>query len=324
MIETKFTRIFGVETPIMQGGMQWIGSGEFAAAISNAGALGTITALTFPTPEALAEQISHCQSLTDKPFAVNVTTLPSINPPPYEEYRDAIIKAGVAIVETSGSNPMEFVKIYHDAGIKVIHKVTSVKHALKAQQAGVDAVAAIGFEAAGHPGELDVPSLVLVGAVMRSLNIPVLAAGGFADGRGLAAALALGADGILMATRFMATVEAPIHPDVKQKIITGDELATTLIFRELQNTARVAKNGISDEVAAILAAGGDFPAVRDLVAGKRGRTVYETGDTEAGIWWAGLAQALIDDVPTCAGLIEQIVTDAESTILHRLAAMVRK
>jgi len=323
MIETEFTRRFGVETPIMQGGMQWIGNGEFAAAISNAGALGTITALSFPTPAALADEISQCQALTDKPFAVNVTTLPSISPPPYEEYRAVIMDAGVKIVETSGSNPKEFVPIYRAAGIKVIHKVTSLKHALKAQEAGVDAVAVIGFEAAGHPGELDVPSLVLVSRVRRFLDIPILAAGGFTDGQGLAAALALGADGILMATRFMATEEAPIHEAVKQKIVENDELNTTLIFRELKNTARVAKNSISDEVAAILAAGGDFPAVRDLVAGKRGKSVYETGDTEAGIWWAGLAQALINDVPPCAELIERIVREAEMSIVHRLPNLVR-
>jgi NAD(P)H-dependent flavin oxidoreductase YrpB (nitropropane dioxygenase family) len=323
MIETEFTLRFGVETPIMQGGMQWIGNGEFAAAISNAGALGTITALSFPTPAALADEISRCKALTDKPFAVNVTTLPSISPPPYEEYRAVIMDAGVKIVETSGSNPKEFVPIYRAAGIKVIHKVTSLKHALKAQEAGVDAVAVIGFEAAGHPGELDVPSLVLVSRVRRFLDIPILAAGGFTDGQGLAAALALGADGILMATRFMATEEAPIHEAVKKKIVEGDELNTTLIFRELKNTARVAKNSISDEVAAILAAGGDFPSVRDLVAGKRGRTVYETGDTEAGIWWAGLAQALIDDVPTCADLIERIVREAEMSIVDRLPNLVR-
>jgi NAD(P)H-dependent flavin oxidoreductase YrpB (nitropropane dioxygenase family) len=323
MIETEFTRRFGVETPIMQGGMQWIGNGEFAAAISNAGALGTITALSFPTPAALADEISRCKALTNKPFAVNVTTLPSISPPPYEEYRAVIMDAGVKIVETSGSNPKEFVPIYRAAGIKVIHKVTSLKHALKAQEAGVDAVAVIGFEAAGHPGELDVPSLVLVSRVRRFLDIPILAAGGFADGQGLAAALALGADGILMATRFMATEEAPIHEAVKQRIVEGDELNTTLIFRELKNTARVAKNSISNEVAAILAAGGDFPSVRDLVAGKRGRTVYETGDTEAGIWWAGLAQALIDDVPTCAELIERIVREAELSVVNRLPNLVR-
>jgi nitronate monooxygenase len=323
MIVTEFTKRFGVATPIMQGGMQWIGNGELAAAVSNAGGLGTITALTFPTPADLAKQIARCLELTDKPFAVNVTTLPSINPPPYDEYRAVIIESGVSIVETSGSNPTEFVPVYHDAGIKVIHKVTSIKHALKAEEAGADAVQIIGFEAAGHPGELDVPILALLRIATRKLSIPVLAAGGFADGPGLAAALALGADGILMATRFMATKETPIHDNVKAALIAGDELNTNLIFRQLSNTARVVKNTVSDEVVRILNGGGDFPAIRDLVAGRRGRTVYETGDLDAGIWWAGIGQALIEDVPSCQELIDRIVRDAESTISERLAGLIK-
>lgn len=323
MIETPFTERFGVAAPIMQGGMQWIGTGALAAAVSNAGGLGTITALTFPTPDDLRAQIDICRDQTDKPFAVNITTLPSINPPPYEEYQKVVIDSGVPIVETSGSNPTEFVPTYHDAGIKVVHKATSVRHALKAEEAGVDAVAIIGFEAAGHPGELDVPGLVLIRAAVRKLSIPVLAAGGFADGEGLAAALALGADGILMATRFMATVETPIHDDVKAAIVAGDELNTNLIFRSLNNTARVVKNSVSDEVVEILRAGGDFAAVRELVAGKRGRLVYETGDLEAGIWWAGLSQALIEDIPTCRELISRIVEDAEQVITRRLAGLIR-
>ena len=322
MIETDFTVRFGVKAPIMQGGMQWIGTGELAAAVSNAGALGTITALTFPTPADLADQIDRCRNLTDLPFAVNLTTLPSINPPPYEEYRAVIINSGVPIVETSGSNPTEFVPVFHDGGVKVIHKATSLKHALKAEDAGVDAVQIIGFEAAGHPGELDVPSLVLVQAVTRQLSIPVLAAGGFSDGRGLAAALALGADGIVMATRFMATTETSIHDDVKRALVAASELDTNLIFRELNNTARVVKNIISDEVVAILQAGGNFSDVRELVAGRRGRTVYETGDVNAGIWWAGLSQALIEDIPSCKELIERTVAEAEDIIKVRLAGLV--
>jgi NAD(P)H-dependent flavin oxidoreductase YrpB (nitropropane dioxygenase family) len=323
MIRTEFTKHFDVEAPVMQGGMQWIGTGELAAAVSNAGGLGTITALTFPTPDGLREQIKICQSLTDRPFAVNITTLPSISPPPYDEYRAVIIRAGVPVVETSGSNPAEFMPIYSDAGIKVVHKVTSLRHALKAEDAGVDAVAVIGFEAAGHPGELDVPVLVLLSATVRRLSIPVLAAGGFADGRGLAAALSLGADGILMATRFMATTEAPIHPTVKQAIVDGDELGTNLIFRQLNNTARVMKNSISDEVVEILRDGGDFAAVRELVAGRRGREVYATGDLEAGIWWAGISQALIHDVPSCGDLIASIVSEAEELITGHLPGLVR-
>lgn len=323
MIETAFTRTFGVEAPVMQGGMQWIGTGALAAAVSNAGGLGCITALTFPTPDALAEQIAICRDLTDRPFAVNLTTLPSINPPPYDEYRRVIIASGVPIVETSGSNPVEFVPVFRDGGVKVVHKVTSLRHALKAEEAGVDAIAVIGFEAAGHPGELDVPSLVLLPRITRHVSIPVLAAGGFADGEGLAAALALGADGILMATRFMATVETPIHDDIKAALIAQTELDTALIFRELSNTARVVRNGIAEQVVAILRDGGDFLAVRELVAGKRGRTVYETGDAEAGIWWAGQSQALISDVPTCRELIARVVSEAESIIGQRLPALVR-
>jgi nitronate monooxygenase len=322
MIETEFTREFGVVAPVMQGGMQWIGTGALAAAVSNAGGLGCITALTFPTPADLAEQIRICRDLTERPFAVNLTTLPSINPPPYDEYRRVIIDSGVPIVETSGSNPVEFTPVFHDGGVKIVHKATSLKHALKAEDAGVDAVAVIGFEAAGHPGELDVPGLVLLPLITARLSIPVLAAGGYADGRGLAAALALGADGVLMATRFMATVETPIHDDVKRAIVSQTELDTNLILRELSNTARVVKNGVSDEVVGILKAGGDFSAVRELVAGKRGRTVYETGDLQAGIWWAGLSQALIDDVPTCRELIERIVAEAEDVIMNRLPSVV--
>lgn len=318
MLTTRFTSTFGVEAPIMQGGMQWIGNAELAAAVSNAGGLGTITALTFPTPEALAEQIGICHELTDKPFAVNLTTLPSINPPPYEEYQAVIIETGVSVVETSGSNPALFVDTYHRAGVKVVHKATSVKHALKAEAAGADAIAMIGFEAAGHPGELDVPLFVLLAVAARRISVPLLAAGGIADGRGLAAALALGAEGVMMATRFMATVETPIHERVKQELVARDELQTNLIFRQLRNTARVSKNSISDEVVSILANGGEFADVRELVAGRRGRTVYETGDLEAGIWWAGLSLALIDDIPTCANLIERMTVEAESIITTRL------
>ncbi|WP_026932226.1 NAD(P)H-dependent flavin oxidoreductase [Glycomyces tenuis] len=319
MLKTRFTTAFDVSAPIMQGGMQWIGNAELAAAVSNAGGLGTITALTFPTPAALAEQVKICRDLTDKPFAVNLTTLPSIDPPPYEEYQAVIVDLGVPVVETSGSNPAVFVQSYHDAGVKVVHKATSVRHALKAERAGADAVAMIGFEAAGHPGELDVPLFVLLAAAARRISVPLLAAGGIANGAGLAAALALGAEGVLMATRFMATAEAPIHQRVKEELVARDELQTDLVFRQLRNTARVSKNSVSQEVVSILDAGGEFADVRELVAGRRGRTVYETGDLEAGIWWAGLSQALIDDIPTCAALVERMVREAEETITTVLA-----
>lgn len=322
MISTRFTRVFGVDAPVMQGGMQWIGKAELAAAVSNAGGLGCITALTHPTPADLADAIRQCQELTDRPFAVNITTLPSISPPPYDEYRRVIIDGGVRVVETSGSNPAEFMPIYRDEGIKVVHKVTSRRHALKAQEAGVDAVAVIGFEAAGHPGELDVPSLTLLPTVARELDIPVLGAGGFGDGAGLVAALALGADGILMATRFMATRETPIHDQVKAALVAGDELNTALIFRQLDNTARVVKNSVATEVVRRLDEGSGFAGVRELVAGARGRTVYETGDTEAGIWWAGISQVLIEDVPSCTELIDRIVSEAEELIENSLPKLV--
>ncbi|WP_104176390.1 nitronate monooxygenase family protein [Cryobacterium sp. Y50] len=318
MLNTRFTTEFGITAPIMQGGMQWIGKAELAAAVSNAGGLGTITALTFPTPDALAEQILRCKELTDKPFAVNLTTLPSISPPPYEQYQAVIIDLGVPVVETSGSNPDGFVDTYHAAGIKIVHKATSIRHAVKAQSAGVDAIAMIGFEAAGHPGELDIPLFVLLAAAARAITIPLLAAGGIGNGAGLAAALALGADGVLMATRFMATAEAPIHQRVKDELVGRDELQTKLIFRQLRNTARVSANAVSDEVVAILDAGGEFGDVRELVAGRRGRTVYETGDLEAGIWWAGLSQTLIDNVPTCSELIARMVNEAEDIIMTKL------
>lgn len=319
MLTTRFTQAFGVEAPIMQGGMQWIGNGELAAAVSNAGGLGTITALTFPTPAALAAGIVRCRELTDKPFAVNLTTLPSINPPPYAEYQAVILDLGVPVVETSGSNPAMFVDTYHAGGVKVVHKATSIRHAIKAEEAGADAIALIGFEAAGHPGELDIPLFVLLAAAARVITVPLLAAGGVATGAGLAASLALGAEGVLMATRFMATTETPIHQNVKNELVIRDELQTNLIFRQLKNTARVSKNSVSDEVVAILNGGGQFDDVRELVAGKRGRTVYETGDLEAGIWWAGLSQTLIHDVPSCAELIERMVAEALDIITNRLA-----
>ena len=322
MLRTRFTELFGVEKPIMQGGMQWIGYADLAAAVSNAGGIGIITALTQPTPQDLFDEVERCHELTDKPFGINLTTLPSITRPPYEEYRDAAVAAGIAVVETSGSNPADFTDYYHSVDVKVIHKATSVKHAVKAAAAGVDAVVVDGFECAGHPGEDDIPGLVLIPAVADRIGVPLLAAGGIADGRGLAAALALGADGVLMGTRFMATHEARIHPRVKQALVHNDEHQTTLIFRQLRNTARVARNAVSDQVVQVLDAGGTFDDVRELVAGRRGKQVYESGDLEAGIWWAGLAQALVHDVPRCAELLERMVDEASAIIARRLHGMV--
>lgn len=322
MIKTKFTETFGVEVPVVQGGMQWVGRADLVAAVANGGGLGFITALTQRTPEDLTKEIARCRDLTDKPFGVNLTILPAINPPPYAEYRDAIIAAGVKIVETAGFNPVDHLPDFKAAGVKVLHKCTAVRHAVKAQSIGVDGISIDGFECAGHPGEDDIPGLVLIPAAAQQITIPMIASGGFGDARGLVAALALGADGINMGTRFMATVEAPIHQNVKQALVDGSERSTNLIFRQLRNTARVAKNAISDEVVGILADGGQFEDVRELVAGVRGRSVYETGDLDAGIWSAGTVQGLIKDVPTCAELLHRIVSEAEQLINDRLGSMV--
>jgi len=322
MISTPFTETFGVRYPIVQGGMQWVGRAELAAAVSQAGGLGLITALTQPTPEDLAKEIARAFDLTDQPFGVNLTILPAITPPPYDEYRQVIVESGVKIVETAGSNPAPHLPLFKEHGVKVLHKCTSVRHAVKAQAVGVDGISIDGFECAGHPGEDDVPGLVLIPAAAEKITIPMIASGGFADARGLVAALALGADGINMGTRFMCTVESPIHDAIKQSIVDASELDTELIFRTLRNTARVASNSVSREVVGILAEGGQFEDVRELVAGARGRTVYELGDAEAGIWTAGMVQGLIHDVPTAGQLVERIVAEAEELIGTRLAGLV--
>ncbi|MGV9412270.1 NAD(P)H-dependent flavin oxidoreductase [Nocardia sp. NPDC003693] len=321
MLRTRFTETFGVEHPIVQGGMMWVGRAELAAAVSEAGGLGIITALTQPTPEDLLKEIDKARALTDKPIGVNVTILPSINPPPYQEYVKAIIESGIKIVETAGSNPEPFLPYYKEAGIKVLHKCTSVRHALKAQKIGVDGVSIDGFECAGHPGEDDVPGLILIPAATKALEIPVIASGGIADARGLVAALALGADGVNMGTRFMCTQESAIHQSVKEQIVANTERATQLIFRTMHNTARVADNEISRKVVEIEKAGGKFEDVRDLVAGARGRKVFEDGDLNAGIWSAGQVQGLIDDIPTCAELVGRMVSEAEELIKARLGGM---
>jgi nitronate monooxygenase len=320
-VKTRFTETFGVEFPITQGGMQWVGRAELVAAVANAGCLGFLTALTQPTPEALAAEIARTKELTDKPFGVNLTILPTINPPPYAEYRQAIIESGVKAVETAGYNPKEHIPDFHAEGVKVLHKATSVRHALSAQRAGVDAISIDGFECAGHPGEDDIPGLILIPAAAKALDIPIIASGGFGDGRGLVAALALGADGINMGTRFLCTVESPIHERIKEQIVAQDEHSTELIFRQLGNTSRVARNSISTEVVGIERGGGSFEDIRELVAGARGRKVYEEGDPEAGVWSVGLVQGLIDDVPTVAELIERIIVEADEIIAERLAGM---
>jgi len=317
-MKTRFTETFGIEHPIVQGGMQWVGRAELVAAVAEAGALGCLTALTQPTPEDLVKEIARCRELTDKPFGVNLTILPSITPPPYMEYAQAIVDAGVGIVETAGNNPIEFLELFKPAGIKVIHKATTVRHALKAQSIGVDAVSIDGFDCAGHPGEDDVPGLVLIPAAADKLDIPIVASGGIADARGLVAALALGADAVNMGTRFMCTVESPIHQNIKEHLVQADERQTQHIFRSFRNTARVARNSVSEQVVEIEKNGGQFEDVRELVSGARGRLVYENGDPEAGIWSAGLCQGLIHDVPTCAELVERMMSEAEAIIAERL------
>jgi NAD(P)H-dependent flavin oxidoreductase YrpB (nitropropane dioxygenase family) len=293
--------------------------------VANAGGLGFITALTQPTPDDLRREIEKARKLTDKPFGVNLTILPAITPPPYAEYRQAIIDMGVKIVETAGYKPQEHVDHFKAHGVKVIHKCTAVRHALSAERMGVDAISIDGLECAGHPGEDDVGGLILIPAAADKVKIPMIASGGFGDARGLVAALALGAEGVNMGTRFMATVESPIHQKVKEQIVANDERQTNLIFRTMHNTARVAKNAVSDEVVRIERAGGaKFEDVKDLVAGARGKVVYEAGDPDYGIWSAGQVQGLIHDIPTCAELIHRIVREAEEIITGRLAGAVVK
>jgi nitronate monooxygenase len=322
-LRTRFTQLVGIEHPIVQGGMMWVGRAELAAAVSNAGGLGLLTALTQPTPDDLRREIDRCRAMTDKPFGVNLTILPSVTPPPYAEYRRAIIDSGVTIVETAGHKPQEHVDDFKGHGVTVIHKCTAVRHALSAERMGVDAISIDGFECAGHPGEDDIPGLILIPAAADKVKIPMIASGGFGDGRGLAAALALGAEGINMGTRFCATVEAPIHERVKQFLVDNDERGTNLIFRKFHNTGRVARNSVSDQVVAISARDGAvFEDIRPLVSGAKGREALETGNLDAGLVWAGQVQGLIRDIPTCAELVGRIVRDAQAIIASRLAGMI--
>lgn len=321
MIKTRFTETFGFRHPIAQGGMMWVGRAELISAVANAGALGFLTALTQPTPDDLAKEIARTRQMTDQPFGVNLTMLPSINPPPYAEYRQVIIDSGIKVVETVGVNIQDHFDAFKAAGVKIIHKCTAVRHAVKAERMGADAISIDGFECAGHPGEDDVPGLILIPAAASRLSVPILASGGFGDGRGLAAALALGADGINMGTRFCATQEAPLHPNFKQAMVDQDERATDLIFRTYRNSARVARNLISQEVLRLEREGQPFEAVAPLVKGLRGREGLDKGDINHGIWTAGQVQGLIEDVPTVQQLVERITHEAEQIIRKRLSAM---
>jgi nitronate monooxygenase len=321
MIRTRFTEMFGVAHPIVQGGMQWVGRAELTSAVANAGALGFLTALTQPSPEALVTEIARCREMTDKPFGVNLTLLPTLIPRNYDAYIDAIIDSGIKIVETAGRSPVPYLPKFKAAGVKVIHKCTSVRHGLSAEKAGVDCISMDGFECAGHPGEDDVPNLVLLPAAANVIKIPMIASGGFADARGLVAALALGCDGMNMGTRFMATKEAPIHQKVKEAIVAGDERSTALILRSLKNTARVFGNAVARRAIEMEHAGEGIEEIGPVVAGAKGRLVYETGDLEHGIWSAGTSMGLVEDIPSCGELVERIVREAEALINGRLARM---
>ena len=316
MIKTKLTEMFGVEAPVVMGGMTGVGYGELVAAVANAGALGFIVAHLFPTAEALKAEIDKTRALTDKPFGVNLTLLPSLNPIPYDDYRRAIIESGIKIVETAGRSPVDHLPDFKANGIKVIHKCTSVRHSVTAERLGVDMISIDGFECAGHPGEDDVTLMVLLPATVDAVKIPVIASGGMADGRSLAAVIALGAEGANMGTRFMATKEAKIHQNVKDAIVANTERDTILTNRTLRNTSRVVRNAISEEVVRIQQdPTKTIDDVRELVSGARGRAnVLVGGDIDGGIWSAGQSQGLIHDIPSVDELVKRIVRQAEDII----------
>jgi len=315
-MKTRVTEMLGINYPIIQGGMQWVGRAELASAVSNAGGLGILTALTQETPMALAREIERCRDMTRKPIAVNLTILPTVKPPPYAEYIAAIIDNGVKIVETAGSSPKDFVEKLKANGVTIVHKCTSVRHALSAERNGIDIVSIDGFECAGHPGEDDVPGLVLIPLAAKALTIPVIASGGIGDGRGMAAALALGAEGVNMGTRFCATKEAPIHDNIKRALLNASERETNLIFRTLRNTGRVLKNAVSDQVISTerRPGGCEFEDIRPLVSGQRGRAALETGEIDAGLVWAGQVVGLIDDIPSCQELISRMVEECRARL----------
>lgn len=324
-MKTKITEMFGIQHPILQGGMHYVGLAELAAAVSNAGGLGIITGLTQRTPELLANEIRRCREMTDKPFGVNLTFLPTVSSPDYPGYIRAIIEGGVKAVETAGNNPQKWLPAMHEAGIKVIHKCTSVRHALKAESIGCDAVSVDGFECGGHPGEDDVPNFILLPRAAEELKIPFVASGGMADGRSLVAALALGAEGINMGTRFIATKEAPVHENVKQAIVAASELDTRLVMRPLRNTERVLRNEAVDrliEKEKALGANLKFEDIIEQVAGVYPR-IMQDGLMDAGAWSCGMVAGLIHDVPTVKELIDRIMSQADDIITTRLARLVK-
>ena len=321
-MKTRITEMFGIEHPIIQGGMHFVGFAEMAAAVSNAGGLGIITGLTQRSAEDLAREIARCREMTDKPFGVNLTFLPSVSTPDYPGYIKAIIDGGVKAVETAGNNPAKWLPALKEAGIKVIHKCTSVRHSLKAESIGCDAVSVDGFECGGHPGEDDVPNWILLPRAAEELKIPFVASGGVANGKQLVAALALGADGVNMGTRFIATVEAPVHENVKQAILNATELDTRLVMRPLRNTERVLNNAAVERLLAKEKALGPnlkFEDIIEEVAGVYPKIMLE-GTMEAGAWSCGMVVGLIHDIPTCQQLIDNIMSEANAIIRSRLPA----
>jgi NADH:quinone reductase (non-electrogenic) len=322
-MNTRITELFQIEHPIIQGGMHYVGFAELAAAVSNAGGLGIITGLTQKTPADLAREIARCRDMTDKPFGVNLTFLPTVSSPDYPGYVSAIIEGGVGIVETAGRNPQEYLPRLQDAGVKIIHKCTSVRHAVKAEKIGCDAVSVDGFECGGHPGEDDVPNMILLPRAAETLKIPFVASGGMADGRSLVASLALGADGINMGTRFIATKEAPVHENVKRAIVTATELDTRLVMRPLRNTERALNNTAVRrllEKEALLGKNIKIDDIVEEVAGVYPKVMMD-GDTDAGVWSCGMVVGLIHDVPTCKELIDRIMSEAREIIRFRLEGM---
>ncbi|MXP24699.1 nitronate monooxygenase [Altererythrobacter indicus] len=322
-LKTRVTELLGIRHPIIQGGMQNVGRARLAAAVSQAGGLGMLTALTFPTPRALADEIARCRALTSAPFAVNVSVFPTMRPPDYGAIVDVIADAGIDIVETAGTPEVREVwRMLQARGIRIIHKCTSVRHALSSQRRGVDMISIDGFECAGHPGEDDIPGLVLIPAAVDALEIPVIASGGIADARGLVAALALGAEAVNMGTRFCATQEAEIHDKVKAAYVANDERQTDIILRPFRNSARVGRNAVSQEVLARTCRDDPrFADVADLVSGQRGKALLESGDLDSGIYWASMAQGLIHDIPTCDALISRMMREARDIIAARLTGM---
>ncbi len=322
-MKTKITELFGIKYPIIQGGMHYVGFAELASAVSNAGGLGIITGLTQKTPQDLDTEIKRCKDMTDKPFGVNLTFLPTVSSPDYPGYIKSIIDNGVKIVETAGRNPEPYLPVLKDAGVKVIHKCTSVRHSVKAEKIGCDAVSVDGFECGGHPGEDDIPNMVLLPRAAEELTIPFVASGGMADARSLVASLALGADGINMGTRFIATKEAPVHENVKQAILNARETDTRLVMRPLRNTERVLNNTATRKLLEKEASLGSNLKFEDIIQEVVGvyPKVMQEGDTDAGVWSCGMVAGLVHDIPTCRELLDRIVADAKQIIEHRLKAM---